>query len=87
MRFRNRNMQFLRIAQIRFVVAFLAIVHSSAHAQGAKAARCLHSFVSVAGLASILEYRAETAADAKKLAVEKTYDNSLLQEIQKENAK
>jgi len=44
-------------------------------------------FVSVAGLTSILDFRAETAADAKKLALEKMFDNSLLQEIQKETAK
>jgi ABC-type nitrate/sulfonate/bicarbonate transport system substrate-binding protein len=44
-------------------------------------------FVSVAGLTSILEFRAETAAEAKKLALEKMFDNSLLQEIQKETAK
>jgi len=44
-------------------------------------------FVSVAGLTSILEFRAETAAGAKKLALEKMFDNSLLQEIQKETAK
>ncbi|MGH7887298.1 MAG: ABC transporter substrate-binding protein, partial [Candidatus Binatia bacterium] len=44
-------------------------------------------YVSLAGLTSILEFRAETAADAKKLALEKMFDNSLLQEIQKETAK
>ena len=44
-------------------------------------------FVSVAGLTSILDFRAETAADARKLALEKMFDNSLLQEIQKETAK
>ncbi len=44
-------------------------------------------YVSVAGLASILEFRAETAAEVKKLALEKMFDNSLLQEIQKETAK
>jgi ABC-type nitrate/sulfonate/bicarbonate transport system substrate-binding protein len=44
-------------------------------------------YVSVAGLASILEFRAETAADAKKLVLEKMFDNSLLQEIQKEMTK
>lgn len=41
-------------------------------------------FVSHAGLASIIEARAEGAAEVKKLALEKMYDNSLLQEIQKE---
>jgi ABC-type nitrate/sulfonate/bicarbonate transport system substrate-binding protein len=41
-------------------------------------------YVSLAGLTSILEFRAETAADVKKLALEKMFDNSLLQEIQKE---
>jgi ABC-type nitrate/sulfonate/bicarbonate transport system substrate-binding protein len=44
-------------------------------------------YVSRAGLASILEFRSETAADVKKLALEKMFDNSLLQEIQKETAK
>lgn len=44
-------------------------------------------YVSLAGLTSILEFRAETAADAKKLALEKMFDNSLLQEIQKEMTK
>jgi ABC-type nitrate/sulfonate/bicarbonate transport system substrate-binding protein len=43
--------------------------------------------VSLAGLNSILEFRAETAADVKKLALDKMFDNSLLQEIQKETAK
>jgi len=41
-------------------------------------------FVSLAGLNSILEFRAETSAEVKKLALEKMFDNSLLQEIQKE---
>lgn len=41
-------------------------------------------YVSLAGLSSILEFRAETAAEVKKLQLEKMYDNSLLQEIQKE---
>ena len=44
-------------------------------------------YVAVAGLTSILEFRAETAAEAKKLALEKMYDNSLLREIQKEMTK
>jgi ABC-type nitrate/sulfonate/bicarbonate transport system substrate-binding protein len=43
--------------------------------------------VSLAGLNSILEFRAETAADVKKLTLEKMFDNSLLQEIQKEMTK
>ena len=38
-------------------------------------------FVFVVGLASILEFRAENAAAAKKLDLEKIYDNLLLQEI------
>ncbi len=41
-------------------------------------------YVSLAGLNSILEFRAETAAEVKKLALEKMFDNSLLQELQKE---
>ncbi len=43
--------------------------------------------VSLAGLNSILEFRAETAADVKKLTLEKMFDNSLLQEIQREMTK
>lgn len=42
---------------------------------------------SAAGLGFRLEDRAETAAEAKTLALEKMYDKSLLQEIQKEAAK
>jgi hypothetical protein len=34
-----------------------------------------------------LDFRAESAAEVKKLALEKMYDNSLLQEIQKEATK
>jgi NitT/TauT family transport system substrate-binding protein len=41
-------------------------------------------YVSPAGLSSIVDFRAETSPEAKKLAIEKMYDNSLLQEIQKE---
>ena len=41
-------------------------------------------YVSVAGLSSIIDFRAEGDAEAKKLALEKMYDNSLLHEIQKE---
>jgi NitT/TauT family transport system substrate-binding protein len=41
-------------------------------------------WVSFKGLASIVEFRGEGTADAKKLALEKMYDNSLLEEIQKE---
>ena len=44
-------------------------------------------FVSAAGLWSIIDFRAETAAEAKKLALERMYENSLLQEIQKESTK
>jgi len=44
-------------------------------------------YVSLAGLTSILDFRAESAAEVKKLALEKMYDNSLLQEIQKETTK
>jgi ABC-type nitrate/sulfonate/bicarbonate transport system substrate-binding protein len=43
-------------------------------------------YVSPAGLASIVEFRAEGAAEVRKLALDKMYDNSLLQEIQKEAA-
>jgi len=41
-------------------------------------------YVSVAGLSSIIDFRAEQTAEAKKLALEKMFDNSLLHEIQKE---
>ena len=44
-------------------------------------------YVSLAGLTSIIEFRAEASAEVKKLVLEKMYDNSLLQEIQKETAK
>ena len=44
-------------------------------------------YVSIAGLNSILDFRAESTAEVKKLALEKIYDNSLLQEIQKESTK
>jgi ABC-type nitrate/sulfonate/bicarbonate transport system substrate-binding protein len=43
-------------------------------------------YVSAAGLKSIIDFRAEQSAEAKKLAVEKMFDNSLLQEIQKETS-
>ncbi|HSE89642.1 MAG TPA: hypothetical protein VLJ79_25735 [Candidatus Binatia bacterium] len=41
-------------------------------------------WVSLRGLVSIIDFRGEGTADVKKLALEKMYDNSLLQEIQKE---
>ena len=41
-------------------------------------------YVSVAGLSSIIDFRAEATAEAKKLALEKMFDNSLLHELQKE---
>jgi ABC-type nitrate/sulfonate/bicarbonate transport system substrate-binding protein len=44
-------------------------------------------YVSAAGLRAIVDFRAETAAQVRKLAVERMYDNSLLQEIQKESTK
>lgn len=44
-------------------------------------------YVSLAGLASIMDFRAESTAEVKKLALEKMYDHSLLQEIQKEATK
>ena len=44
-------------------------------------------YVSIAGLNSILDFRAESTVEVKKLALEKIYDNSLLQEIQKESTK
>ena len=44
-------------------------------------------YVSAAGLRSIVDFRGETAAEVKKLALERMYDNSLLQEIQNETTK
>jgi hypothetical protein len=44
-------------------------------------------YVSAAGLRSMVEFRAETAAEVKKLALDRMVDNSLLQEIQKETTK
>jgi hypothetical protein len=41
-------------------------------------------YVSAAGLRSMVEFRAETAAEVKRLALDRMVDNSLLQEIQKE---
>jgi hypothetical protein len=43
-------------------------------------------FVSLAGLNSMIDFRAETMPEAKKPVVERIFDNSLLQEIQKESA-
>ena len=43
-------------------------------------------YVSLAGLTSIIEFRAEGSAEVKKLALEKMFDNSLLQEIEKEQS-
>jgi hypothetical protein len=44
-------------------------------------------YVSAAGLRSIVDFRSETAAEVKKLAVDRMVDNSLLQEIQMETTK
>ncbi|HEY7221407.1 MAG TPA: ABC transporter substrate-binding protein [Candidatus Binatia bacterium] len=44
-------------------------------------------YVSAAGLRSMIDFRAETAAEAKRMALERMYDNSLLQEIEKETKK
>ena len=41
-------------------------------------------WVSLKGLSLILEFRGEGMADVKKPGLEKMYDNSLLEEIQKE---
>jgi ABC-type nitrate/sulfonate/bicarbonate transport system substrate-binding protein len=41
-------------------------------------------WVSLKGLASIIDFRGEVTTEVKKLALDKMYDNSLLQEIQKE---
>ena len=41
-------------------------------------------YVSLKGLESIIDFRAESTAEVKKLALEKMFDNSLVQEIQKE---
>jgi ABC-type nitrate/sulfonate/bicarbonate transport system substrate-binding protein len=43
-------------------------------------------YVSLAGLNSIVDFRAELTPEAKKLALEKMFDNSLLQEIQREGS-
>jgi len=43
-------------------------------------------YVSLTGLTSIIDFRAEATAEAKKLTLEKMFDNSLLQEIQKEQS-
>jgi hypothetical protein len=42
--------------------------------------------VSLAGLNSIVDFRAETAPELGKFPLERMFDNSLLQEIQKETA-
>ncbi len=44
-------------------------------------------YVSASGLFSLVDFRSETAAVVKKLALGKMYDNSLLQEIEKETTK
>ena len=44
-------------------------------------------YVSAAGLRSMIDFRAETVAEAKRMALERMYDNSLLQEIEKETKK
>jgi NitT/TauT family transport system substrate-binding protein len=43
-------------------------------------------YVSLKGLQSIIDFRAETSQETKKVALERTFDNSLLEEIQKETA-
>lgn len=43
-------------------------------------------YVSLTGLNSIVDFRAEMMPEAKKPVLEKMFDNSLLQEIQKESA-
>ena len=67
-----------------FVLLFGAIHISCATVQGQKLRVAYTAFAS---LTSILEFHAETAAEAKKLFLEKMSDNSSLQEIQQENAK
>ena len=42
--------------------------------------------VSLSGLVSIVDFRAEMTAEVKKLTLEKMFDNSLLQEIQREGS-
>ena len=42
-------------------------------------------YVSLAGLNSIVDFRAEMTPEAKKPALDKMFDNSLLQEVQKES--
>jgi hypothetical protein len=42
-------------------------------------------YVSAAGLRSIVEFRGETAADVRKLALERMYDNSLYNKKSKKN--
>ncbi len=42
-------------------------------------------YVSLAGLNSIIDFRAEMTPEAKKPALDKMFDNSLLQEVQKES--
>ncbi len=44
-------------------------------------------YVSAAGLRSMVDFRSETAAEVKKLALDRMVDNSLLQEIEKETTK
>lgn len=44
-------------------------------------------YVSLAGLRSMVDFRGESAPEAKRLSLDKMYDNSLLQEIEKETAK
>jgi ABC-type nitrate/sulfonate/bicarbonate transport system substrate-binding protein len=41
-------------------------------------------YVSLKGLQSIIDFRAETSEEIKKLALERTFDNSFREEIQKE---
>ena len=77
-------MEQIRSRLVFFVLLFAAIHISGATAQGQKLRVAYTAFAS---LTSILEFRAETAAEAKKLFLGKMSDNSLLQEIQKENPK
>ena len=72
-------------SRLVFSVSLFGAIHiSGATAQGQKLGVAYTAFAS---LTSILEFRAETAAEAKKLALEKIYDNSLLQKNSEKNAK
>ena len=87
MRLNDKLQLFLAVSVLQmFVLANPGPLHAQKLPVANTAFAGTFTIVSRVGLNSIIDFRAEGSAEVKKFALDKMFDHSLLQEIQKEQA-